>query len=147
MGQLERIWIKRVRGEAMDEQATATLVAGRGLQGNVDQGGTRQVTVLSREEWAALNEGGEHPVDPSVRRANLMVSGIALDPATRGLLRIGPCRLRVHGETRPCEKMDEAREGLQAAMRHRRTGGVFAEVVEGGDIRCGDDVQWEADES
>ena len=39
--------------------------------------------------------------------------------------------------------MEEACSGLQVAMRERWGGGVFAEVIEGGEIRAGDPAEWE----
>jgi MOSC domain-containing protein YiiM len=39
--------------------------------------------------------------------------------------------------------MEAAHAGLQAAMRERWGGGVFAEVLDGGTIRAGDAVEWE----
>jgi hypothetical protein len=39
--------------------------------------------------------------------------------------------------------MEDAAAGLQAAMRQRWGGGVFAEVVDGGSIAVGDPVNWE----
>lgn len=82
----------------MDPVASATLVAGRGLIGNADQGRRR---------------------------------------------RMGTCRLQIAGETRPCERMDEALPGLRAALRSVWAGGVFAQVLTGGEIAVGDGVEWE----
>lgn len=59
------------------------------------------------------------------------------------MLRVGACRLRIGGETRPCERMDEALDGLRAALAVDWGGGVFAEVLDSGEIRVGDDVAWE----
>jgi len=39
--------------------------------------------------------------------------------------------------------MEEARRGLKAALRPHWRGGACAEVIEGGEIRVGDEVAWE----
>jgi MOSC domain-containing protein YiiM len=40
--------------------------------------------------------------------------------------------------------MDEALPGLQAALKPEWSGGVFAQVLDGGTIRVGDTIAWEA---
>jgi MOSC domain-containing protein YiiM len=144
-GRLEAIWLKRARRGPMDFCEHATLVAGRGLSGNAELGGKRQVTIISLERWQELMQEVGGDLDPSARRANLMVSGIELVNSRKRILKIGDCRLLIHGETRPCERMEEAWRGLQAAMRHRWGGGVFAEVLAGGEIKIGDQVSWVTD--
>ena len=152
---LEQIWIKRAHRGVMDAAATAELVAARGIVGNANQGGTRQVTLIEREVWEALMKklGGALP--PSARRANLVVSGLRVqgEPGlvrTRGrVLAIrsatGDCRLRILGETKPCERMDEALPGLTAAMCADWGGGAFAEVITGGSIAAGAMLEWVPD--
>lgn len=142
MPKLERIWIKRRRRAPTEPVLLATLVAGRGIEGNADQGGRRQVTIIAAERWGELMAELEASTDPSARRANLLVSGIDLADTRGRLLQVGTCRLRVRGETAPCERMDEALPGLREAMRARWGGGVFAEVTAGGEIRVGDPVAW-----
>ena len=137
-GRVEAIWIKRAKGGPMDPRGQAVAVAGRGLLGNANQGGRRQVTIIAREAWEAAEEALGARLDPALRRANVMVSGLDLRH-TRGLdLEIGAVRLRIRGETRPCRLMDDSWPGLEAALGPDWRGGVFAEVVGGGTLRVGD---------
>ena len=141
-GALVAIWLKRAHRGKMDEVDAARLKAGKGLAGNADQGGKRQVTLIEQEVWAALMAELGGAVPPAARRANLMLSGIAL-ASTRGrTLRIGECRLRILGETKPCERMDEALPGLRQAMHENWRGGAFAEALDDGEIRVGAQVEW-----
>lgn len=140
---LQQIWIKRVHRGPMDAASRATLVAGRGIVGNADQGGKRQVTIVDLERWQELMDLLRADVDPRTRRANLVIDSLDLFDSRGKTLRVGGTRLHILGETRPCERMDEALPGLQTSMRDRWGGGVFAEVVEGGEIAIGDQVQFD----
>ena len=142
-GRLEAIWIKRVRRGKMDPAPRARLVAGRGIVGNANQGGRRQVTIIEREVWESLMALTGAALDPSRRRANLMVSGLPLVRTRGQVLRIGEVRLRILGETKPCERMEEAYPGLKQAMYGDWGGGAFAEVLGDGEIAVGDLVSWE----
>ena len=140
MAVLQQIWIKRVHRGPMDAANRATLVAGRGIVGNADQGGKRQVTIVDLERWQELMDLLRADIDPSIRRANLVIDSLDLFDSRGKTLRVGGTRLHIVGETRPCERMDEALPGLQTSMRDRWGGGVFAEVVTGGEIAIGDQV-------
>ncbi|MFP5265104.1 MAG: MOSC domain-containing protein [Blastocatellia bacterium] len=127
----------------MDPARSAKLLVGRGIIGNANQGGRRQVTIIEQEVWDDLmaQVGGSLP--PSARRANLMVGGVGLSNSRGRILRVGPCRIRINGETKPCERMEEALKGLRQAMYSDWRGGAYGEVIDGGEISVGDPIAWE----
>lgn len=122
---------------------TARLVPDRGIDGNVDRGGRRQVTLIQREVWDALREELGPTLPFTARRANLLVSGVALAHTAGRSLIIGGTRLRIEGETRPCGRMDQEFPGLQAALIPDWRAGAYGVVVDGGTITVGDTVRWE----
>jgi MOSC domain-containing protein YiiM len=140
-GTLEAIWIKRVRLGPMDPVHEATLVAGSGIVGNADQGRKRQVTVISADTWDGVIAELGVDVDPAARRANLLVRGIDLRECRGSILEVGACRIELMGETRPCERMDAAAQGLRDALRSDWRGGAFGVVLDDGVIRVGDTVR------
>jgi MOSC domain-containing protein YiiM len=141
-GRVEGIWIKRAHRGPMDRVSRATLRAGRGIAGNADQGGRRQVTLIDCRAWDAAIEQVGVAVEPVARRANVLMSGFSLADSRGRTLRIGSCELRINGETRPCERMDEAQPGLRAALSAPWLGGAFAEVLNDAEIELGAPVEW-----
>ncbi|MFQ5605794.1 MAG: hypothetical protein ACE5HS_21195 [bacterium] len=100
-GGLEAIWIKRSRRGPMDAKNSGVLVARKGLLGNADQGGKRQVTIIEKETWMQMRTQLKANLDPSTRRANLLVSGISLVKSPGRILQIGNGWLRIAGESKP----------------------------------------------
>lgn len=145
MSRLEQIWIKRMHRGPMDPAQRAQVVAGQGIAGNANQGGKRQVTIVSSKHWTDVTAPlGETP-DPRLRRANLLVSDIDFRDARGKILTIGRVRIRIYGETRPCEQMEAAVPGLRDAMSVPWGGGAFGEVLDDGEIVVGDAVSLAAD--
>lgn len=142
-GILDAIWVKRAHRGPMDPTSSAVLIAGKGVEGSVGRSSRRQVTIIEREVWDALMRETNSTAPPSTRRANLMISGLSLVDSRKRVLRIGDTRLEIAGETKPCERMEEAVPGLQKAMYANWGGGAFAKVLVGGKIAVGDEVKWE----
>ena len=141
-GRLQKIWIKRMKRGPMDAVESARIVSGHGLIGNANQGGRRQITLIEAEVWRHLMEQLGADLSPSTRRANLLIQNFELSGSRGRILRVGDCRIRIYGETKPCERMDEALMGLKDAMYGDWRGGAFGEALDDGEIRCGDDVIW-----
>jgi len=137
------LYLKRAHRGPMDPVPQATVVAGQGLQGSVGRSRRRQVTLLELENWQRSTADVGSDADTSRRRANIVVSGIALAHTRGRVLRIGDVRLAVGGELTPCERMDEVQPGLQEALRPDWRAGIFAQVLDGGVIRVGDAITWE----
>ena len=129
----------------MDPARTATLVEGQGLEDSANFGKHRQVILISLERWLDMTAELGTDLDPSARRADLLVSGVDLDNSRGRLLTVGSCVLRIGGEVRPCERMEEACRGLREVMSPPWNGGAWAEVIRGGEIQVSDPVAWQPD--
>lgn len=136
------IWIKRFKHGPMDPVHDAEAIARKGLKHNADQGGKRQITIIDESRWDEAQEELGVPVDPRTRRANVMLRGIDLEKTNGRMLRLGDVVVRIYGETRPCNQMDDAQLGLRNALKPRWRGGAFAEIISGGTIRVGDRAEW-----
>ena len=145
MGRLEAIWLKRARGGPMDSVDEAVAVEGRGLEGGADFDRERQVTLVEREVFDRVKGQLDDSVEPVMRRAKLMVSGIRLERTGDQTLAVGDLRIRVRGETRPCGRMDGACEGLMDALDPNWGGGAHGSVLNDTTITVGDEVRWEVD--
>jgi MOSC domain-containing protein YiiM len=146
-GVVEQIWLKRAKRGPMDPVAAAHARAQRGLVGNANQRGRRQITLLEAERWAehlaAIGRDDDPAIGPIRRRANVLVRGIPLVNSRGRVLRIGTVRVQIAGETKPCHQMDEVYPGLQAVMRPAWGGGAFAIILDDGDIAVGDPISWD----
>ena len=144
-GRVEALWTKRAHRGVMDPHHEVACIAGRGLDGSVGRSSTRQVTIIAKEPWDAMMRSLGASLDPAARRANILVSGIDLARSRGKVLRLGAIRVLIKGETRPCERMDEALPGLRAAMDPDWRGGAYGQVLDDGVLTIGDPVRWDDD--
>ena len=126
----------------MDPVDEAVAIEGRGLEGGADFDRERHVTVIEQEVFDRLAAEFDDAVEPVMRRANLMVSGIRLEDTRGRTLAVGDLRILISGETRPCGRMDEACQGLRAALASHWGGGVHGSVMNDATITRGDEVRW-----
>lgn len=142
-GLVTRIFLRPSARTPVKKVERTVAYPGAGLEGDHAGGGNRQVTLISEEGWRAACAELGHELSPGLRRANLVVEGMDLSAAIGKVLAIGPCRIRVIAETRPCRLMDDAALGLQRALDPDGRAGVYGRVVEGGPIQVGDAVRTE----
>lgn len=141
-GRVEALWLKPREYGAMEAREELPVVERTGIKGNADWGGKRQITIIEKERWDAMMEAlGGAGVDPAARRANVMVSGCDLRDSRHHILRLGQVRVEIRGETRPCERMDEAYLGLRRVMAEPWNGGAYGIILDDGTIRVGDAVE------
>lgn len=139
MGRLKGIAIRSASRAAMEEVDSVSVSVESGLAG--DRHGdmaARQVTVLSAADWRAVCDELGADLPWTARRANLLLDGVDLPRVAGVRVGIGQCLLEITGETDPCGRMDEQRDGLRRALTPDWRGGRTCRVVSGGEIQVGD---------
>ena len=163
VGILQAIYLRPARGITSISPQQVQAIAQQGLVGDrtyhsasrnlVDShqlasthlGGKRQVTLIQAEHIAVISALIGKPVDATLLRRNLVVSGINL-LAAKSLfkdqtmqLTIGEVVLEVTGPCEPCSKMETVLgNGGYNAMRGH--GGVTARIIKAGDLKIGDSI-------
>lgn len=132
------LWIRPAPGAPPVPQDALELVEGKGVVGDHAFGGERHLTLIFEDDWNAAAAELGRTVDPAGRRANVMLSGSRGQRLVGRTVRLGPARLAVHGITRPCEIMERAAPGMQAALEPDGRAGVWGTVIEGGRLQPGD---------
>lgn len=134
----------------METLGRAAVTVEGGVQGDYrgavlpGKAGKRQITLIEAESWAAAMHELGADLAWSVRRANLLVSGIRLPREPGAIVTIGNgLRIRVTCECDPCSRMDEITPGLKLALMTDWRGGVCGRVIEPGAIALGDEVRIE----
>lgn len=141
-GVVVALQVRPQTGAPPESVTSMQLTPDDGVVGDHSQSSVRQVTILAEEGWhAATSEVGMR-VPWEARRANVLVRGIDLPATLKHSLQLGTSQVRVNGETRPCNLMDETVQGLQDALKPDLRGGVYASIVVAGEIKLGDTIQF-----
>lgn len=138
---LQGIAVRGASRAPMREVQEASVTVTDGIVEDYRGAGLRQVTFIDAGQWRQVV--GELGVDLPwyTRRANLLVDGLDLPAMVGSRLRIGDCLFEIHGETEPCERMDELQAGLRAGLVPEMRGGVWGKVLESGQLRVGQSVE------
>ena len=128
----------------METMRRARVTCAAGVEGDPrGEPGPRQVSLLSQDLWteACRELGVDLPW--TLRRANLLISGVPLQSAVGRRLHVGTMVLEITDVSAPCEEMDRQHPGLRRALEGDARGGLVGRVVEGGQIAVGDLVELE----
>lgn len=140
-GRLDWIGLRPARNEPMTVIEAAIVSEENGLVGDRGISAKRAVTLIQAEHLPVITAllGQDRLVEPQRLRRNLVVSGINLLALRRRQFRIGNVVLQGTAPCAPCSKMEaELGPGGWNAMRGH--GGIYAAVVEEGEISVGDQV-------
>jgi MOSC domain-containing protein YiiM len=148
-GRLVAIYTAPAAGAPMVGRASVYAHAGRGLDGDRylanagtwsdREGSGRHVTLLAREDVAAVTSAAGLDVDEAALRRNLVTEGVDLDDLRDRTFRVGEVVLRGCRRAEPCSYLEGlTAPGVRVAFRHRA--GLRAEVLTGGVLRVGDRI-------
>ena len=141
MGKVVGIYLRPSARTPVGRVESAEAVVGQGFEGDHAGAGNRQVTLIEREKWEAVCDELGQELDSGVRRANVVVEGVALQSAIGKQLQLGAALLEIVGELRPCKLMDDSADGLQGALSPDCRGGVYGRVVQGGPVNVGASIR------
>jgi len=135
-GTITNLQISTAHGKPMEKKTSVQAIAGLGLVGEIHtrEGSKRQVLLVDEETLKAFG------LETGRIRENITTRGIELHQLTEGTrVRAGKTILEITMHCAPCEFIEEIRPGLRAEMDKHR--GMLARVIEGGEIRVGDEIE------
>lgn len=152
IGNVAGLYIAYSAGEPMVSLNEATLVEGRGIEGDRyynhvgthsaadDDEPSYEVTLIESETIEALRRDKKMELDAGAPRRNIVTKGFALNHLVHRTFRIGEVILRGIALREPCPNLVEtASHKLMVGLIHR--GGLGAQVLKGGVIRVGDIIE------
>ncbi len=142
-GKIKAICISEMRGVAKHPVESATLVKGHGIEGDAHAGSWhRQVSMLSAATIDDFNKKGASVSDGDFGE-NLIIDGIDVASLEVGTLIVitggDEVQLRITQKGKECHSHCEIYKRVGDCIMPRM--GVFAEVIKGGTIKCGEAVK------
>src|SRR5579864_5001039 len=149
-GKLVAIHIGRTKGEPLSAVERVSAVPGQGLTGDRyffrsgtfsggDPSGGRDVTLVEVEAIEAVARETGITLSAAETRRNLATRGVRLNDLVSKRFRIGDVVLEGVRLCEPCAHLESlTRPGVLKAFLHRC--GLRANIVEGGELRVGDDI-------
>jgi len=142
IGRVTAVCISEKKGRRKVPVPAITLRAGYGVVGDAHGGSERQVSLLSQESIEKMRRLGVEAGEGDFAE-NITIFGAALHLLPIGsVLRIGDkVRLRVTQIGKECHSACEIRTITGCCIMPEE--GVFAEVLQGGEVKAGDEVRLE----
>jgi MOSC domain-containing protein YiiM len=132
------LWRRPTSGGPMEPRDALECARDGGVVGDHTFGGSRHVTLIFEDDWKAATTELGHGVDPSGRRANVLLSGGNGQRLVGRTIRLGALRIEVKSITSPCKIMERAATGLMDALKPDGRGGVWGTILNDGTLRPGD---------
>ena len=149
-GRVLEIWLAPRAAAPMRRLAVVEAVAGRGLAGDryALGGGTwaeypdleKQVTLIDRDDVAAVARETGAPLTPGDTRRNLVTTGLDLSTLVGRWFTVGPALLFGAKRCPPCTHLERL-TGVRLVKAMARRGGINAAVFAGGPIAEGAPVR------
>lgn len=140
MGEIIAVCLSEKKGTAKVDAGKAELVVNHGVKGDAHAGGDpiRQVSLLADEKIKAFNAAGAG-VEYGAFGENLVIGGVDLATLPVGTrLRAGRALLEITQHGKQCHSRCAIYERMGDCIMPRE--GVFAKVLEGGEISVGDEI-------
>jgi len=143
-GKVEWMGIRTQKRGVVTEVSEVNISIESGIEGDhyVGKSKKRQVTLLQKEHLTAVAAILKKDINPSLTRRNIVVSGINLLALKEKQFSIGKeVILEYTGLCHPCSRM-ETNLGTGGYNAMRGHGGITAKVIQGGNIKNGDIVEY-----
>ena len=136
IGNVVGLYLCPGHGSSMLSVQAASAITGKGLEGDIHAryGSNRQVLIVDKETLDSLE------LESGIIKENITTTGIETHLLIDGQkIFIGnDVILEITGPCKPCQRMDDIKQGLQETLSGRR--GALATVHAGGTIAIGDPI-------